>query len=166
MINDDTSLLSPALLLFLSSLSLSWKLSSIASRSWHWPRAGADTLQRLSADNAASKRSRGQQQDHHGIITIISIFTLSYVIRLLASGLLTLSSVPKIPNLGGRGVREGFGKRPNFYRFFLRNLSLPLVSYHIWQANPLPSGRYGLRGITLASLFHVTGPDHHDYPDE
>ena len=25
------------------------------------------------------------------------------------------------------------------------------------QVNPLPSGRYGLRGVSLASLFHVTG---------
>jgi len=34
--------------------------------------------------------------------------------------------------------------------------------------NPLPSGRYGLRGVSLANLFHVTGHDddgHHDDPD-
>ena len=39
------------------------------------------------------------------------------------------------------------------------------VCYHICQVNPLPSGRYGLRGVTLDNLFHVTGPDHHDYPE-
>ena len=32
----------------------------------------------------------------------------------------------------------------------------------LWQVNSLPSGRYGLRGVSLASLFHVTG-DHREH---
>ena len=39
---------------------------------------GADPLQRLCSDHAASKRSWRQQQDHHGIVIIIIIICHYY----------------------------------------------------------------------------------------
>ena len=110
-----------------------------------WPQAGADTLQRLSADNAASKCSRGQQQDHHGIITTINIFTLSCVIRLLASsfGLRLLSQKDQTSGRGGGGggVREGFGKGPNFYRIMIH----PFLTHNASDCSHKSCG-YKLRG--------------------
>ena len=43
-----------------------------------------------------------------------------------------------------------------------RNSNILHEFYFFCQVNSLPSGRYGLRGVSLASLFHVTG-DHRDH---
>ena len=51
------------------------------------------------------------------------------------------------------------------YLIFLRK-NTQYVYHHICQVNPLPSGRYGLRGVSFANLFHVTGHDQDDHLDD